>query len=136
MTRIPTRSATTLRTRDDDRALQRAENEGLPVPVPGAVRRDAGTVYHRMTAYLTRTCAGFTRRKTLTRTELLAALADATDRNRRLRTQAAPLMALIASDIRMAATLRGGDVEAAVTRSLRVWRQRYNGLDACLPGRR
>lgn len=116
------------------RALQSAENEGMRISgtaADGIGSRD--TLFARMATYLRGQYDAFGRGQDLTLEQLLASLEKATDGNRLLRKQSAPLMFLIATDIKLAERFPRPGVPDPDARPLRAWRERYNGLDRFLP---
>ncbi|TDK18849.1 hypothetical protein E2F46_17170 [Luteimonas aestuarii] len=99
-------------------------------PEPG--RGTIGNDFDRITAYLGREYASMKRGNDITLAQLLGKLHVATRDNRSLRNDAAPLMALIAADIRAAKDFPVPGVPINPHRSMRTWRQRYNGLEIYL----
>jgi hypothetical protein len=98
--------------------------------------RDGGAIpntFDRMTDYLGREYAAMKRGTDITLEQLLARLHIATRDNRDLRRGASPLMMLIASDIRAAKDFPVSGLPVNPHRSVRAWRQRYNGLERYLP---
>lgn len=108
-------------------ALRRAENEGIH-----SVSRDSGStgpdVFDRVAAYLRKEYACLKKDPDLTLEELLATLVAATDGDRRLRKQFAPLKRLMAWDIKDGVDYPIPGLCPAIARPMRAWRQRYNGL--------
>lgn len=98
--------------------------------------RDNGAIsntFDRLTDYLGREYAAMKRGTDITLEQLLARLHIATRDNRDLRRGASPLMMLIASDIRAAKDFPVSGLPVNPHRSVRAWRQRYNGLERYLP---
>jgi hypothetical protein len=109
---------------DDDLALQRAENEGLPV----LSRCDeASHLFARVSNSLRSGVAPPVRGNLLTLEELLAAVIAATQTDTILRQQCATLIALLASDIKDAKQFSLDSCLRA--KPLHDWRERYNGLE-------
>lgn len=120
---------------EDDTALHGAENEGVPLSVARSPAAGSRThAFARMSAYLRREDGPLRKGQDLTREQLLAALGKATDGNRLLTQQSAPLMVLIASDIERTRRFPLPVDLAAAAWPLHTWRERYNGLDRFLPG--
>lgn len=118
--RVDSRLASTC---DDDIAVQRAENEGLR-----PIFDEAGSsLFSRVSSYLRSRFAPSIRKRDRTLEELLADLKAAEQGDAQLRRRSAALMALMASDIQSA---KHFSIESSLTaRSMRAWRQRYNGID-------
>jgi len=109
---------------EDDLALQRAENEGLPF----LSRRDeASHLFARVSMRLRKGLAQAPRGTLLTLEELLAAVKAGTQTDTILRQQCATLVALLVSDIRDAKQFSLDSCLRA--RPLHDWRERYNGLE-------
>lgn len=109
---------------DDDVALQRAENEGLPFL---SDRDEASHLFARVSMRLRNGLAPAARGNLLTLEELLAAVNTATQGDRQLRQRYATLVALLVSDIRNAKQFSIDSWLRA--KPLRDWRERYNGLE-------
>ena len=109
---------------EDDLALQRAENEGLPF----LSHRDAAShLFARVSMRLRKGLSPVADENLLTLEELLAAVNKVTHSDTQLRQQCANLVALLASDIGQAKQFSLDSCLRA--RPLHEWRQRYNGLD-------
>ena len=109
---------------EDALALQRAENEGLPIL---SHRDEASRLFARVSMRLRKGLSSVADGNMLTLEELLAAVNKVTRSDTRLRQQCANLVALLASDIRNAKQFSLDSCLRA--RPLHEWRQRYNGLD-------
>lgn len=125
MKTLPDRvDSTPASTCDDDIAEQRAETEGMPPILMHEKRR--ASLFLRVSSYFR---SRFIPRPELSWTleELLSDIKVATQGDAQLRRRSAPLMALMALDIRKA---KHFSIESSlVARPMRAWRQRYNGLD-------
>jgi len=109
---------------EDDLALQRAENEGLPF----LSRRDeASHLFAGVSMRLRKGLSPATRGNLLTLEELLATVKAVTQTDTILRQQCATLIALLASDIRDAKQFSLDSCLRA--KPLHEWRERYNGLE-------
>ncbi|HEY0502131.1 MAG TPA: hypothetical protein VGD42_01440 [Lysobacter sp.] len=109
---------------EDDLALQRAENEGLPFL---SHRDEASHLFARVSMRLRKGLGPVADRNVLTLEELFVAVNKVTHSDTQLRQQCANLVALLASDIRQAKQFSLDSCLRA--RSLHEWRQRYNGLE-------
>jgi len=109
---------------EDDLALQRAENEGLPFL---SHRDEASHLFARVSMRLRKGLSPVADGNLLTLEELLAAVNKVTHSDTQLRQQCANLVALLAADIRNAKQFSLDSCLRA--RPLRDWRERYNGLE-------
>lgn len=109
---------------EDDLALQRAENEGLPFL---SHRDEASHLFARVSMRLRKGLGPVADRSVLTLEELFVAVNKVTHSDAQLRQQCANLVALLASDIRQAKQFSLDSCLRA--RPLHEWRQRYNGLE-------
>ncbi|MDI9238645.1 heme-binding protein [Lysobacter sp. LF1] len=108
---------------DDEVALQRAENEGMPPNL--MFEKTSARLFPRVSRYVR---SRSTTSPELSRTleELLCDLKAATQGDAQLRRRSASLIALMASDIRDA---KHFSIESSLgARPMRAWRQRYNGI--------
>ena len=109
---------------EDDLALQRAENEGLPFL---SHRDEASHLFARVSMRLRKGLGPVADRSVLTLEELFVAVNKVTHSDAQVRQQCVNLVALLASDIRQAKQFSLDSCLRA--RPLHEWRQRYNGLE-------
>ncbi|MBF6025354.1 hypothetical protein [Lysobacter niastensis] len=113
---------------EDEFATQRAENEGMPSLVPKSVANP--NLFDRVSMRLRSGLAWFTKEQELTLEQLLADIKAMSLIDARIGKQSASLMFLMASDIRDA---KHFSIDSSLSaRSMRAWRQRYNGLERFL----